>query len=80
MHCDCCDKLLTDWECSLRSVSTGDFVNTCSKCLEGLNIPVRGNPTLKRKKDEFVDEDQDDFDEVRSYVQEQKPDRFWEDD
>ena len=81
MHCDCCDKLLSDWESSLRYKSTGDFVNTCWKCLQGLNIEVTGNPVLKHKKDEFVDEDQAEIPEdVKSYIQEQKSERFWEED
>lgn len=68
MHCDCCDKLLSDWETSLRLVSTGDFANTCWKCLEGLNIPVKGNPLLKRKKDEIVEERDED---VESFIPKQ---------
>ena len=81
MHCDCCDKLLSDWESSLRYKSTGDFVNTCWKCLQGLNIEVTGNPLLKRKKDEFVDEDQAEIpDDIKPIIQEQTSDRFWEDD
>ncbi len=76
MHCDCCDKLLTDWEISLRSVATGAFMNTCSKCLEGLHIPVKGNPMLKRKVDEVVEKCDED---IQSFIQKPTPDSEWDD-
>lgn len=52
MRCDCCNRVLSDYECSLKSVSTGEYMNTCVKCLTGLNIPVTGNGMLKKKLDE----------------------------
>jgi hypothetical protein len=77
MHCDCCDKLLSDWESSLRSVTTDEYMNTCWKCLQGLNIEVKGNMALKRKRDESLDEIEED---IEPYIQKQSSDIEWEDD
>lgn len=80
MHCDCCDKVLTDYEATLRYVSTEEFVNTCLKCLEGLNIEVKGNPALKRKKDEAVEEIGEDVSgELQSLIYQQRLDSEWDD-
>jgi len=42
MRCDCCDRILTDFETTLRHKKTGEFLNTCMRCLEGLDIPYTG--------------------------------------
>jgi hypothetical protein len=77
MRCDCCDTNLSDYESTLRLVSTGDFANICLKCLEGLDIEVKGNQTLKRKKDANVEEYSGDLsEELQSLVQEQRADRL----
>lgn len=60
MHCSCCDKLLTDYESTLKHAVSGEYLDTCTKCLDGLGIPTRGRPDLKTKKkedeqDELVD-------------------------
>jgi len=52
MRCDCCNRALSDYECSLKSVATDAYMNTCVKCLTGLQIPVKGNGMLKKKLDE----------------------------
>jgi len=57
IRCYCCDKLLTDYETSLVNLQTGDYEDTCLKCLRGLSIKVKGNPDLLRKNEE-----KDDFD------------------
>ncbi len=46
MRCDCCNRNLSDYEATLRHAVTNEFVNTCNKCLDGLDIPVRGRPDL----------------------------------
>lgn len=64
MRCDCCNKNLSDYEATLRHAVTNEFMNTCNKCLEGLDIPVRGRPDLNpfesiedEVEDSFIDED-----------------------
>jgi hypothetical protein len=52
MRCDCCNRALSDYECSLKSVATDAYMNTCVKCLMGLQISVKGNGMLKKKLDE----------------------------
>lgn len=57
MRCDCCNRNLSDYEATLRHAVTNEFMNTCQKCLDGLDIPVRGRPDLNP-----FDEVDDDFD------------------
>ena len=59
MRCYCCDKNLSDYESTLRSKSTGEYLDTCLKCLQGLEIEYVGNQSLKRK----FEEDPGDLDE-----------------
>lgn len=59
MRCDCCDKKLTDYECSIKSLYSGDYLNTCVKCLKDLGINYKGNNSLRYKKPE----DGEDFEE-----------------
>ena len=46
MRCFACNKKLTDYECSLKSVETQDYLDGCVKCLQGLSIVVAGNSSL----------------------------------
>ena len=32
MRCGCCDKLLSDFESTRKSVSTGEYLDICNKC------------------------------------------------
>ncbi len=58
MRCDCCNKILSDYETTLRHAITGSFLNTCVKCLDGLNIPTIGREELtKQEKPETKEED-----------------------
>lgn len=46
MHCNCCNKLLTDFEATRRNAITKDFVDLCKVCFED----VKGLfPVLERK-------------------------------
>lgn len=38
MRCYCCNRVLSDYESTLKSSKSGDYLDTCSKCLEGLGI------------------------------------------
>lgn len=34
MRCSACDVLLTDYEATIRSIFTGDYVSLCKHCLK----------------------------------------------
>lgn len=63
MRCECCDKNLSDYEATLRLVSTGDFADTCLKCLKGLSIDVVGKQSLKKKFEDQPDDEDDYYNE-----------------
>lgn len=58
MRCLCCNRNLNDYESTLKSVSTGEYLDTCGKCLDGLGIETIGREDLNP-----FDEPQDDDDE-----------------
>lgn len=62
MRCDCCDRNLNDFESTLKSVSTGEFMNTCGKCLDGLGIDTVGREDLNPYDEPKDDDDEVDFD------------------
>jgi hypothetical protein len=43
MRCVCCNKVLNDYESTIKSISSGEYLDTCLSCLDGLNIPYTGN-------------------------------------
>ena len=45
-RCDCCNAKLSEYEMTLRHAATGEFIGTCLKCLDGLNIPTFGRDDL----------------------------------
>jgi len=66
MRCVCCDKRLNDYEATLKSKSTGEYLQTCNSCLDGLGIEVVGRSDLnpfddqEEDYDEFYEEEQTD--------------------
>jgi hypothetical protein len=46
MRCVVCNKNLSDWESTARHAITGEFLDTCRKCLKDIPIPVRGREDL----------------------------------
>lgn len=59
MRCECCDTTLNDYETSLKHRVTGEYLNTCRKCLKSIGIiPWVGNKDLIKKdiKEETLDE------------------------
>jgi hypothetical protein len=61
MRCDCCDRVLTDFEATLRHKKTGEFLNTCLKCLEGLDIKYTGRVELLTSKNTHLNEKYDEI-------------------
>ena len=62
MRCSCCNRALNDYESTLKSAQTGDYLDTCMKCLDGLEIETLGREDLSAYAD--VDSEEDiDFDE-----------------
>ena len=45
-RCDCCNAKLSSYELTLRHANTGEFLGTCIKCLDGLDIPTLGRDDL----------------------------------
>jgi len=62
MRCVCCNKLLSDYEATLKHGETGQYLDTCSSCLDEImaevDLHVKDNPSLLRKNNT-----DDDFDE-----------------
>lgn len=50
MKCYCCDKILSNYEATLRRRGTDEFTDMCLKCLKGLSIATQGNPHLLLEK------------------------------
>ena len=46
MRCTCCNRALNDYESTLRHAETREFLDTCMKCLDGLNVPFLGREDL----------------------------------
>lgn len=55
MRCCCCNNNLNDYESTLKSVTTGDYLDMCKKCLRDLNIKVMPN---KNDPDEVSPDDE----------------------
>jgi len=62
MRCVCCNKMLSDYEATLKHGETGEYLDTCSSCLSEIMadtaLHVVDNPSLLRKDN--IDEDFDD--------------------
>lgn len=43
MRCYCCDANLSDYESTLKSATTGQYLDMCRKCLKDSDIPVMKN-------------------------------------
>ena len=60
MRCSCCNKNLSDYESTMRHAITGEFLDTCVRCLDGLDIPTQGREDLSPY--ESFDQDMEDSD------------------
>jgi hypothetical protein len=43
MRCIACNRNLNDYESTAKSASTGEYLDTCRKCLSGLDIKIQKN-------------------------------------
>ena len=59
MHCVCCNKVLSDYEATLKHSETGEYLDTCTDCLSEIQsiVPLTtiDNPSLLRK-DNIIDD------------------------
>lgn len=55
MRCSCCNKNLSDYESTLRHAETGEFLDTCLRCLDGLDIPSIGREDLSNTLEDCDD-------------------------
>ena len=46
MRCDSCNCILSTYECSLKDVYTGEYINLCCSCCKAAEVEVVGNPFL----------------------------------
>lgn len=56
MRCICCNVALSDYESSIKSKVSGDYLDMCTKCLSGLGIEYTGNQELNRSHSEYDDD------------------------
>jgi len=56
MHCRACNKLLTDYQATLKNAVTGQYMDLCKVCLEDIKPFVK----LIDRKDLITEADLDD--------------------
>jgi hypothetical protein len=47
MRCTCCDRILSDYESTIRSEVTGEFLDTCMTCLKEIGIKFKDRKDLR---------------------------------
>ena len=55
MRCYCCNKALSDYEATRKSVTTGNFLDMCNKCYSSISSEV-----LAVERTDLRHEDEDD--------------------
>ena len=58
-RCTCCNKVLSDYELTAKHAVTGEYLDTCMKCLDGLGIPIEGREDLNKSEKEEEDDSED---------------------
>ena len=56
-RCDCCNKILSGFEMTIKHSVTNEYLNTCTDCLDGLDIPWIGNWGMLSVGDEQQSDD-----------------------
>lgn len=46
MRCCTCDRVLSDYEATLKHANTQQYLDMCVKCLKGLSIPTQDRSDL----------------------------------
>lgn len=46
MRCYCCNRALSDYESTIRSAESNEFLDMCMKCLDGMDISYIGRDDL----------------------------------
>ena len=54
-RCSCCNVKLSEYEMTLKHAVTLEYMDTCMKCLQGLNITTIGREDLNQYE---VDDDE----------------------
>jgi hypothetical protein len=57
MRCRSCNKILTEYETSIRSIENEEYTDMCTSCISSLDgeLNVIGNPTLKHENESISD-------------------------
>lgn len=63
MRCYCCNKALSDYEATRKSVTTGNFLDMCNKCYGTISGDVL---SLERTDLRHEDQDEDEFHDVKN--------------
>ena len=53
MKCHACDKILSDYETSLRSATTDTYMDMCLGCIDTVDLNVWGNMDIKHNYDDL---------------------------
>lgn len=60
MRCQCCNKILNDYEATRRHAITNQFLDICNKCIKDLGIPTIERTDLK-PNEEMVDDMEEEY-------------------
>ena len=60
MRCQCCNKILNDYESTRRHTITNQFLDICNKCIKDLGIPTIERTDLK-PNEEMVDDMEEEY-------------------
>ena len=61
MRCYCCNKALSDYEATRKSVTTGNFLDMCNKCYGSIS-----NDVLALERTDLKHEEEDEFHDVKN--------------
>lgn len=64
MRCYCCNRALSDYEATRRSVTTGNFLDMCNKCYASISSEVL---SYERQDLRHEDEDETNYDDEPNY-------------
>ena len=69
MRCYCCNKALSDYEATRKSVQTGQFLDMCNKCYGSIASDVLAieRTDLRHEDDEELDFYLEDIDNLTSW-------------